>query len=386
MSGKYILVTGGSFINKGAQAMTFITVDQMGRRFPDCEVVLFSHYEARLPEAEKRKYRMRFMRFPKRKERILLRLGIRNEYTEIFRNAVAMLDISGYRLGSNWGVSSVKGYLMKIELARRFGIPVYLLPQSFGPFDFHGIKSWGLHGRIRRTLSEVSCIMAREERSYRQLTERYGLTNVKLTPDLVLQAREMDKRNIFVEEPPPLDLMVERGGVAVIPNSRNMEYGDREELFAVYGKLFERLLSHGKKVYLIYHAIEDLPLCKELKKRFASDREDVVVVERDLNCLEFSEVVRKLDFVVASRFHSIVHAYKEKVPALILGWADKYHELAKTLGQERFFFDVREGLDAEKLLPQLDWLMEHSAEESKTIGERLAEIQKDNVYDLIRLK
>ncbi len=383
---KYILVTGGSFINKGAQAMTFITVDQMARRFPECDVVLLSHYEARLPEAEKRQYRMRFLRFPRRKERILLRLGIPNKYTEIFRNAVAMLDISGYRLGSNWGVSSAKGYLVKIELAMRFGIPVYLMPQSFGPFDFHGIESWGLDSRIRKTLGKVKCIMAREQKSYDALVDRYQLTNVKLTPDLVLQSREMDPRNIFTEVPADVGVSVERGGVLVIPNSRNAEYGDRDELFAVYGRIFERLLSRGKKVYLVYHSREDLSLCKELKMRFGGGREEVVLVERDLNCLEFSALVRNAAFVVASRFHSIVHAYKEKVPALILGWAEKYRVLSETLGQARFFFDVREKLEAEKLLSELDWLLEHSEGESRVIGEKLAEIQKDNVYDLIRLK
>ena len=120
--------------------------------------------------------------------------------------------------------------------------------------------------------------------------------------------------------------------------------------------------------------------------RFAGGREEVVLVERDLNCLEFSALVRNAAFVVASRFHSIVHAYKEKVPALILGWAEKYRVLSEKLGQARFFFDVREKLESEKLLSELDWLLDHSEEESRVIGEKLAEIQKDNVYDLIRLK
>ena len=36
---KYILVTGGELRNKGAQAMTFITVDQIAKKFPECHGV-----------------------------------------------------------------------------------------------------------------------------------------------------------------------------------------------------------------------------------------------------------------------------------------------------------------------------------------------------------
>lgn len=36
---KYILVTGGELRNKGAQAMTFITVDQIAKKFSECHGV-----------------------------------------------------------------------------------------------------------------------------------------------------------------------------------------------------------------------------------------------------------------------------------------------------------------------------------------------------------
>ena len=42
----YILITGGNLINKGAQAMTFIAVDEIKRRFPDREVVVISDVDA----------------------------------------------------------------------------------------------------------------------------------------------------------------------------------------------------------------------------------------------------------------------------------------------------------------------------------------------------
>ena len=70
---------------------------------------------------------------------------------------------------------------------------------------------------------------------------------------------------------------------------------------------------------------------------FASS-ENVYFIEDDMNCLEYGGFVKQFDFIIASRFHAIVHAYKENVPAIILGWAVKYHELAKNLNQEKFVF------------------------------------------------
>ena len=366
--------------------MTFITADQMARRFPGTKVILLSHYEAMLPESEKAKYKMTFIRFPRKMQRLMLRLGIRNEYTEIFRNAVAMLDISGYRLGSNWGVSSVKGYLQKIEMARHFGIPVYLMPQSFGPFDFHGFKSWGLMSRIRKTLSYADVIMAREEKSYRLLKDNFGLDNVVLTPDLVLQSKGINPENIFVNPPEMLEIDMPEGTVAIIPNSRNSEYGRLDEIMDLYSRIIARLRAEGRAVCLLAHANEDLELCRKIKQNAAPTDDKVILVEQDLNCFELSKLVRKFDFIVASRFHSIVHAYREKVPALILGWADKYRELSMNLNQGQFFYDVRDELNVDKILQSLDYLIMHHKDESQKIAAKLEALQADCVYDCIKIK
>ena len=56
----YILITGGNLINKGAQAMTFIAVDEIKRRFPDREVVVISDVDAARSDEELSRYRFLF--------------------------------------------------------------------------------------------------------------------------------------------------------------------------------------------------------------------------------------------------------------------------------------------------------------------------------------
>ena len=53
---KYIAVTGGQLFNKGAQAMTFITADEVAKRFPDLETVVISNMDARRSVEEKEIY------------------------------------------------------------------------------------------------------------------------------------------------------------------------------------------------------------------------------------------------------------------------------------------------------------------------------------------
>lgn len=93
MGKRYILVTGGELFNKGAQSMTFVTVDELKKRYPDKEIIVISHsdYYQRDKEYKERydfeflplygmyellgePYRLayRFLRFFKNKKRTLL--------------------------------------------------------------------------------------------------------------------------------------------------------------------------------------------------------------------------------------------------------------------------------------------------------------------------
>lgn len=400
MGKKYVLVVGGELMNKGAQAMTYITADAMAKKYPDCEVVVFSAQDAKRPEKEKEKYTFKLLPFPlpnsldpcgkllimaknlmKRKP-LSEGTALIQTHKEIFKNAVAMLDISGYALSSDFSVPSVKGYLRRIKLAKKYNVPVYIMPQSFGPFDFKQ-DAEALKKDIAKTLSYAKCIMAREQEGKDFLEKELKLTNVVKTPDLVLQNKGIDLNNVFHILPEISDAGIENGSVALIPNSKNNKFGDASDVFVLYHEICEQLLANGKKVYFIYHSAEDLTVCNQFKAEFYAENADVTVIERELSCLDFDKAVQKFDFVVASRYHSVVHAYKEAVPAVILGWAVKYRELADMFGQKDFCFNVKDSLNHESILDAVSHMLEHAKEESDKIAAGLKEAQKENVYGLI---
>ena len=57
---KNIIITGGELHNKGAQAMTFVTVIELKKRFPDHQIYLLSELDLNRPKDEKKKYAFEF--------------------------------------------------------------------------------------------------------------------------------------------------------------------------------------------------------------------------------------------------------------------------------------------------------------------------------------
>lgn len=390
------LLTGSNFFNKGAQAMLFVAVSELRSRFPGCEILF------RTNEPPQSGFAFRFFHDPDgwqyakggmRAARTVLRgiyrtirgkkVSFRNmvRHAAEIRSVDAFIDISGYALSSQRGLERSLNYLDQIRVAERFRIPYFIMPQSIGPFDY---RDGGRMDRLlRRYLPYPVVIFPREEDGRALLQDRYGLSNVRLSLDLVLQNKGIREDLVFTAPRNASLPGIQRGGsVAIIPNMRNFDYKSREQMVAVYRAVVARLRSHGRRVYLLRHSSEDLEACR-LVFDSLGDTSGVSVVEDDLDCIQFNATIAKFDYVVASRFHSIVHAFKNSVPALVLGWAVKYHDLLRLFGQERFMFDVRGDWKEDALLDAIDDLDAHWSRERTAIASRLAECQKDNCFDAI---
>lgn len=390
---KNIIITGGGMVNKGAQALTLITVSEMRKRFPNHHIYLYSPSDIANPNIKKTGYQFEFLGWNPMKfaycqskplQRMLIKLRNGRELAaaeSIYKNTDFVVDISGYALGSNWDDKICNDFLDTLEFAKHFGIPVYLMPQSFGPFDFD-VSRRTLDHRIRSLLPTAKVIFAREQEGYDALVNTYGLNNVRLAGDLVLNSREIDLSKVFTTMPEQHIPSIMAQSVGVIPNSRNAEVGDTDMMLQLYDSIISDLVKSGKHVYLLSHSSIDAKVCKDIKQRFASDNR-VIYLEQDFSCLEFNELVQKFEFLIASRFHSIVHAYKNGIPCVTLGWATKYHDLLKQFRQERYMFDIRGTVDVSELLHEIHYLDTHCQEESMNIRNCLSDIQKDSAFDII---
>ena len=375
--GKYIIVTGGQFANKGAQAMTYIAADEIAKRWPNCKMLMYYNSSKQF---NKDAYKFGFV---SDQGHFLLHT---RSYRSVLRDTEAIIDISGYALGSAWSergnVFFVKNRLVD---AKHYGIPVYLMSQSFGPFAYRGKLKRVVMFLLKRYLPYARIIMAREECGEKELKNTFSLSNVVLTPDLVLQNTGIDLSNVFTENHTVNCINLEGNKkVAIIPNKNNARYMSNEELLKLYHDIIEKLKSLGYTIFLVYHSEDDVEICKRIFESNISD--GVKLLDKELDCLEFEKTVDQFEFVIASRYHSVVHAYRGHVPAIVLGWADKYRELMKSVQQDQYFFDLRNRIDERFLLDTVTTMSRCVGENSETIATQVSDIQKNNMFDMIKLK
>lgn len=391
------LILGANFKNKGAQAMLFTATSELKRLFPGCDVFFMTKEN---PQAG---YEFRYLYDlngwdclkggigpVKATARTLYRKlegakvirGNTKQFIRTVKSVDAFIDISGYALSSQRGVSRSVSFLNQIRVAKNLNIPYFIMPQSIGPFDY-GDYQKKMDKLLKRYLSYPIKIFPREEEGYKLLKEDYDLKNVEQSYDLVLQNKGIILDNVINSKYHKIIPKLESSGnVAIVPNERNFAYGSQERYKELYCHLIQRLQYHKKTVYLVRHSQEDLDVCHMIFDGL-QDRQGVFLLEDDFDCIQFNGIVQQMDYIIGSRYHGIVHSFKNSVPAIVLGWATKYMELLSMFGQERFLFDVRGEIDKDALLNAVDDMEDNWQKEKKIIAAQLGKYQQDNCFSCI---
>lgn len=390
---KNIIITGGELFNKGAQSMTFITIDQMKRKYPDAEIIVLSTKDYERSIEDKRQYNFKILPFTSgwiyeffngatkvlwslknkikpskydkyEKEKI--------ELKNLLKDTEYMIDVSGFAFSSQFSFNRSLDFLLRIYLAKHYKIPMIVMPQSFGPFDFKGKNKYIIDFLAKRTLSYPVAIYAREPEGYNLLKSKYNLDNVYNVTDMVLLNENINYENIYVNNiEPTLDIDI-KNGVGIVPNKENFSRGT--DVLDVYVKIIDTVLEQGKTVYVVRHSFDDKQACEIIKNEY-SDNENVVLLNDDVSSREFDLLLDKFDFIVGSRFHSIIHAYKKNVPVIAIGWATKYHVILDKFEQGEYMFDVRETISLQLVEDQTNKMLNNLDNESTLIEVRLNEIK-----------
>lgn len=409
--GKYAVVLGGELRNRGAQAMSFLTISNIRKLLPGIEPVLVSPVDAKQPLYSRVRGRrtrddltnLSFkviwgglnllplngcpnFREKTRDERFrefVMQCVFSRQLEEgktVLEDAALCIDVSGFQFGAQWGYGRCSNYLREIALLRERDIPTYILPQSFGPFDFADFRQTEIiRSQARELLRFPRMICARERQGYSDILDLCPGARCTLEEDMVLQAGELDVGDIFIDpsKVPEYPRIETERNVAIIPNARTFDHGDGVRLLALYGSIVDQLLRDGYNVYVIRHSEDDDEACSSIKGMFM-DEGRVTLMCEERYCFQYEKLFARCDFLVASRFHSIVHAYRRGVPCVALGWAMKYAELLGRFGQGRYVHDARSlgDEDALAVFASVKRMEARHAEESEAIKERLSEIRR----------
>lgn len=364
---KQFLITGAQFHNNGAQAMLFTAVSEIRNRFPNATVWYLpiddkSYYSYQIQQ----NYKMIFL---------VDGTDLRSQLYEILPGLTAIIDVSGYALSSKW---NWKWYMDILRMAYNYQIPLYLMPQSFGPLDFDQETD----NELKKLLCHATKIYTREKAGYNLLFKKYHLTNLEMSIDLVLQNKKLNFSGIYAGgQKVKCNWLSTKNNVGIIPNVRNYEFGNKEAMLHLYWHLINKLLELGKNVYIVAHSNDEIA-CNDIYAMFYFDS-NVHLCTDHMNCIEYCEYTKNFQFLIASRFHAIVHAYKENIPCIIIGWAEKYKELASLFEQEKNVYDVRENIDVEHFLKSVEDMNLHYEKEKMKLKKILPDLQDTNCFDFL---
>lgn len=350
--GKKIMIVGANFNDKGAQAKLFIVIDELRKRFSDCEVY-YAHNDEQLDGAL---YRFGKISFTKKAQSQVLKANPLTNLTKMFRKKDdsssgekdvtelvsqmdLMIDVSGHVLTNESSMPEVEFYLNNIKIAKKYKIPMIIMPQSFGPFDF-SLDEMEILGEMKDLLFYPKAIFTREQYGYDELMGYFGLDNLRRSTDMLLIDNNFDLSNVCSRfYRPEIPEITEGNNVAIIPNAHCFDKKHYEHSLDLYNKIFDVLKTAKKNVYIVCQASSDMDICKELASNFRM-YDNIHLIERELDSVEFDMFLKKFEFIISSRFTACVQAYRNYLPVLLLGHGVKYNDLTELLGQEDFYFDV----------------------------------------------
>ncbi len=396
---KKFIITGVQMRNKGSQAMLLSLYYGLKAQYKDCQVTgfVFKYDELEqysmslLPHDDFTRlvFENRLNKVPMLAPLLTFVAGqVRKtnkwngkiaEMEKALKEADAIFDASGYTLGSGWSKAGGEQLLETIKLAKRYNTKIVLMPQSFGPWEWGEDDDAEFLKKVKKELAYCTKIYPREREGFDSL-KALDLDNVELSADMVIREKLFPKASdILASHKADEANYPAKGSVGFIVNENLFRFGDPEAAYALYAKMLDRLIENGETVYMLNTSTADKHLGEQILLK-AAHREKVNIISGEYASPELIEIIGRFKYVVASRYHSIVFAYRSGVPAVILGWAAKYVDLADHFGQQDYVFDIRTP-DEDGIIEKIDAMGSAHDAESKKISESLTAMQSTSVIE-----
>ena len=223
-----------------------------------------------------------------------------------------LLDASGFAFGDQHPPWRTLQFAKRVEAAKQAGKDVILLPQALGPFETPAIRE-----AFARIVDAADLVFARDDVSMRHAQNAAG------KPEHLKQAPDFTN----LVEP---DRAVEGDAssrATVVPNQRMVEKADTEEEAAAYvplmGRCIDAVAETGLEPVLLLHEEEDDELASDIQKHVERD----IPVRQKTDPVALKRFLGESHLVVGSRFHALVGALSQGVPAIGTSWSHKYEML-----------------------------------------------------------
>ncbi len=356
-----ILITLGSFQNKGAEALILTARRFLRERFPSCE--LFAPSCDPSSQQRVRSEDIRAVAIPTGRHRLRKLADLVRSYLGLGNTNLrrwlehdlpplrGVVDISGFAYGDQWGWRRTAHGWWFYSAIDSMGAAVVFLPQAWGAFTGFKIRLAACQLLKRATL-----VYARDRESYQALADLNAIPDdrLRMAPDIAFHFRgdppETGKR-ILTESGIPV------GKQPILALTPNMRAFERSGNLDGSGSPYLDFLCHvvrdtvGSTDCLVVlvphetkpsgHARDDCWLTRRIREDTGlADR--VFALEGEHTAAQLKSIIANADFLVGSRYHSLIAALSHRVPAVAIGWSHKYAQLMRSVGLGEFVADVRD--------------------------------------------
>ena len=273
-----------------------------------------------------------------------------------------------------------------IRLAEAYGKDVILLPNSIGPLNNGIAKSIAL-----KALRKCALVTVRENIS-RDFIRGLGVDAV-LYPDLgfFLKPSDADMREYLTSKGVPLN---QKKVVVTLRPYRFQGFDDSDKLFTKYINAFVSFIKYlsEKKYHVTFMAHTLGPSSHEddriaIKEVLGALPEDInkatsYIEDYELTCKEVEKIYSYYDYMVGTRFHSVIFSLNVSVPSIAIAYGgNKGKGIMNFLGNGNYSIDM-DKVNEESLIQLFDAIEKNREQYMATLNEKRIEIDKQR-NDLI---
>ncbi|HEY8999166.1 MAG TPA: polysaccharide pyruvyl transferase family protein [Candidatus Saccharimonadales bacterium] len=285
---------------------------------------------------------------------------------KLYAEADLVIAVGGGYLRGQRDLTSIYNLMLlthPLFVASALGTPTALYAQSFGPF-YHTFEERLIRYTFNR---KVSAIITREQIS-KDLLEKIGVTKpiVKSVDAgfLFTAPKSADLRKMLKAKPKQLIV-----GITVRAWMQPEKQAKYEQAIA---SLADHLVKkYGAKVVFIpqvtakFHHDDDREVGQRVRK-LIKHKKDVEVLMENYDHHQIKALYSDLDFIVGTRFHSIIFSLTAFVPALAIEYEHKTSGIMKDLGLDDWWVKI-EDVSAELLIQKADELIVHGEDYRKKL-------------------
>lgn len=276
-----------------------------------------------------------------------------------------------------------------VILAQSLGKPVYVMPNSFGPF-----KGLGVAWLVRKVLNRCELVTVRESIS-QEMAEKIGVDTV-LMPDLGFALLKSEKTYSDINK--IKDNNADKKLVAItarpyrFPNSNNPEEKYKEYINNMV--LFSKwLFKNGFLPVFVDHTLSDtthesdISCIEEIISKLNAN-ESVIISNKDYDCRDMKAIYSEFDYVIGTRFHSVIFAMSEKIPSIAITYGgNKGEGIMKDLGLSEYAIPMDE-FKVDTAIQSFERLIENKQEVIGVLGKNklLIENKHNELVNIIKEK